>query len=114
MWKLKPELADALIELELIQEPASSVFPKLVDTPTLLNEGSVKTVKINAYERNPAARDICIVHYGQKCAVCEFTFESMYGNVGKGFIHVHHLKELSSIGEAYQVSPSGGSSPGMP
>jgi len=25
--------------------------------------------------------------------------------IGKGFIHVHHLKQISEIGEAYQVDP---------
>ena len=29
----------------------------------------------------------------------------MYGEVGKEFIHVHHLKEIASIGENYQINP---------
>jgi 5-methylcytosine-specific restriction protein A len=29
----------------------------------------------------------------------------MYGDIGKGFIHVHHLKPVSQIGETYEVDP---------
>ena len=34
-----------------------------------------------------------------------FDFEKVYGEVGKEFIHVHHLKEIASIGENYQINP---------
>lgn len=29
----------------------------------------------------------------------------MYGKIGKKFIHVHHLKELSLIGTKYRIDP---------
>ncbi len=29
----------------------------------------------------------------------------LYGELGEGVIHVHHLKELRSLGEEYQVDP---------
>jgi predicted HNH restriction endonuclease len=29
----------------------------------------------------------------------------MYGDIGKGFIHVHHLKPLSKIGRNYELDP---------
>jgi 5-methylcytosine-specific restriction protein A len=32
-------------------------------------------------------------------------FEETYGPVGKGLIHVHHLKALASVGIEYQVNP---------
>ncbi len=28
-----------------------------------------------------------------------------YGQIGEGFIHVHHLKPLSEIGQEYEVDP---------
>ena len=33
-------------------------------------------------------------------------FESLYGEIGRGFIHVHHLVPISSIGESYDVNPA--------
>ena len=30
---------------------------------------------------------------------------NVYGDMGDGFIHVHHLKDLATIGEEYEVDP---------
>jgi hypothetical protein len=68
-------------------------------------EGSVRTVTVNAHERNRDARDACVDHYGAVCSVCSFDFAAIYGEIGKGYIHVHHLKDLASIGKKYQVDP---------
>lgn len=75
------------------------------DTSEQLFEGAKKTITINAYERNPKARQICIKHWKPICAVCDFDFEERYGELGKGFIHVHHLKPVSQIGDTYEVDP---------
>ncbi|HRQ22687.1 MAG TPA: HNH endonuclease [Anaerolineales bacterium] len=68
-------------------------------------EGAVRRVSVNAYERNPEARRICIETLGVICSICGFDFEKSYGEIGKGFIHVHHIKQLSGIGINYQVNP---------
>ena len=104
-WRLRPNLADALIELDLLIEPTSLDYPELVSVSEALVEGAVSQVRVNAYERNPVARSICIEHYGCACFVCGFSFAAQYGEIGDGFIHVHHLTELASIGEEYQVDP---------
>jgi 5-methylcytosine-specific restriction protein A len=70
-----------------------------------LKEGSLKTVFVNSFERNPIARKKCIEHYGYKCQVCDFDFRSFYGEIGKDFIHVHHKIEISSIKKEYVVDP---------
>lgn len=70
-----------------------------------LYEGVKQQVTVNAYERNPKARQKCIERYGPDCLICGFNFAKRYGNIGKGFIHVHHLKPISEIGKEYQVSP---------
>lgn len=71
-----------------------------------LTEGAVTRVVVNAYERNPQARAACIQHYGTKCAVCQFSFETVYGSIGEGFIHVHHIIPVSSqMGSKYVVDP---------
>ncbi len=62
-------------------------------------EGSKKQIFVNAYERNPKARQACIDVHGCLCIVCGFNFESVYGERGKGFIHVHHLVSLSGMVE---------------
>jgi len=81
------------------------VFPEEVTEPARLYEGAVRQVLINAYERNPEARRRCIEHYGACCFICNFDFGKTYGKQGQGYIHVHHLRNLSEIGEAYEVNP---------
>lgn len=70
-----------------------------------LMEGAAKTVTVNAYERNPAARAKCLAHHGYTCAVCEFNFASVYGELGKNYIHVHHVVPLSEVEGEYVVDP---------
>ena len=82
-----------------------SRLPEELPPGTTYREGTVRTILINAYERNPQARRVCIAHYGTACVVCDFDFGTVYGETGEGFIHVHHLKEISSIGEEYVVDP---------
>lgn len=71
----------------------------------ILIEGAKKQVVVNAYERNKEARSKCIEFYGYNCAICKFNFEKAYGDLGKNFIHVHHVKPLSEINQEYRVDP---------
>lgn len=38
-----------------------------------------------------------------KCEVCGFDFGKVYGKEFEGKIHIHHLREISSIGEEYEI-----------
>lgn len=69
-----------------------------------LYEGALVTVKANKYERNQKARRECVAKKGYKCLVCGQDFEATYGEIGRGFIHVHHLTPISSIGKEYQLN----------
>ena len=68
-------------------------------------EGAVRQVLVNAYERNPVARERCIENYGTACYVCGTDFGIRYGDLAKGFIHVHHLRPLSDLAAEYEVNP---------
>lgn len=84
----------------------SNIFPdEIGSTSEIYNEGAVKSVVVNKYERDPAARAACIQHFGYVCRVCEFDFEAVYGSLGRDFIHVHHIIPLSELGEGYRVNP---------
>lgn len=71
----------------------------------LFPEGAVRTIVVNRYERDPRARAACVEHWGQACLACGLDFASVYGELGKGFIHVHHLTPVSQLGPDYQVDP---------
>lgn len=92
----------------LLSTPSSDegVFPEEVpEAVAQYREGAVTQVTVNKYERSATARKTCLEAHGYACAVCEFDFGAAYGAIGHGFIHVHHLIELSSIGETYEIDP---------
>lgn len=68
-------------------------------------EGARQQVYLTSYERNPKARTACLNHRGYSCVVCGFNFEKFYGELGRNFIHVHHLIPLSEIKVEYVVNP---------
>ncbi len=81
----------------------SAAIPE--EVPDSIWEGARRSVNVNAYERNPAARAACIEHHGSICAICEFDFASEYGPEFQGFIHVHHLVPIAKIAERHEVDP---------
>lgn len=62
------------------------------------SEGRMQMSFSTSYERNPVARKICLEHYGYDCQVCGINFENQYGEIGKKFIHIHHLNPIGSSG----------------
>ncbi len=94
------------MELELLQNTFKEkiVYPDDIEDNNLF-EGAKKQIMVNAYERNSQARQECINHYGYSCQICNFDFEKVYGEIGKDFIHVHHIVDISTIAENYKVDP---------
>lgn len=77
-----------------------------------LEEGAERKSVQSRRERNPVARALCIEHYRRmnngriRCIVCNFDFEEVYGDIGDGFIHVHHLNPISEAKDSRVVLPS--------
>ena len=84
---------------------SDALYPDEVASAEVLTEGAKKQVIVNAFERNPKARRECLSHHGTCCHVCALDFAHTYGDIGIGFIHVHHLKQLAAIGDKYRVDP---------
>ena len=57
------------------------------------------------YERNQALRKKAIEIHGTTCKVCGFNFKSQYGDLGEGFIEIHHIKPMFSIKKEVTVNP---------
>lgn len=91
--------------LDLTQDTAESSAENAELLQTEFTEGCKKSLATNRYERNREARNACIKYYGAVCCVCGFDFEKVYGQIGKGFIHVHHEVEIAAIGSEYKVDP---------
>ncbi len=110
-WERDGRLA-ALVVVLLHDAFGESSFPlsvlrhadRLLMTRGLV-EGAVRTVTLTTYERSEFARQACIEYWGTQCCVCGFDFEETYGEIGRGYIHVHHLVPLSAIGDEHEVNP---------
>ena len=109
---IKPEVIDAL-ESEWFDFITKNKYIKnsflsndvVTDFKETFREGKSKDILQTRYERNPEARKRCLSHYGYSCKVCNFNFENNFGEVGKGFIHVHHINQISEIGREYEIDP---------
>ena len=71
-----------------------------------LPEGMLSREEFNRYERNRLNREACIAIKGTSCLVCGFNFADTFGDLGEGFIHVHHVVPVSQTGGGYVVDPS--------
>lgn len=79
--------------------------PEEISASSPYQEGAVKQIFVNRYERDSGARSACIRHYGNACQVCGADLESRYGKEACGLIHVHHLIPLATLGVGYEVDP---------
>ena len=85
---------------ELRVKLAEKIIP---DDEHIHLEGSVTTIKVNRYERDRNARSQCIKHYGCICQACGIKLSTIYGLVAENFIHVHHIKKISSTEGEYHL-----------
>jgi putative restriction endonuclease len=102
-WIMRPQVSNALEMLGWVK--TEHVIPEEVDNTGPFHEGAAREIRVNAYERSSVAREQCILHHGCECAVCGIVLANLYGEAAQGYIHVHHLRQLSEIGESYQVDP---------
>ena len=99
VWAISNIAGQALPAPGYIQQDPSA------ESNLKLMEGALVRVSSSRYERNSSARRACVAHHGSRCAVCSFSFETAFGKIGRGFIHVHHLIPLASRKRRYVVDP---------
>jgi len=69
-------------------------------------EGRTILVPVTIHERDKAARLECIKYFGSwKCQICDLDFFALYGEIGKEFIHVHHLTPVCEREGRYKIDP---------
>lgn len=68
-------------------------------------EGAALLQLVKRYERSRINRAACIEVRGSSCKICGFDFGVQFGDLGAGFIHVHHIVSLADMGESYALNP---------
>ena len=113
-WELilKPNVVEALKKIGWKQgllpvfSSRSEAENNILEEQESYYEGSRKLIYSTRYERDPNLRKQVIKLEGTACSCCGFDFEQTYGELGKGFIHIHHTKPLSTYeGEEAIISP---------
>ena len=85
---------------------ADTLFPEETYRDELFVVGSVMEILVNRYERDPGARKTCLKHFGgASCQICKLDLGQKYGELGNGFIHVHHLLPETLRQEGYEIDP---------
>jgi HNH endonuclease len=103
VWQIKLSKSDAEFEVHESGEiERYGVENENIYVPT---EGREIFQELTKYERNPKAREICIAHHGDSCKVCGMNFGLVYGDIGVGFIHVHHIVPISQKNSEYEIDP---------
>ena len=101
--KVLPELSEYLNK-NFNDNYQIEYFPEILDEESEQYEGLKKQITVNKYERSSIARKKCIDYHGLNCFVCNMNFYDTYGEIGKGFIHIHHLNPIHQIGKEYKVN----------
>jgi len=72
---------------------------EIFDENLMIYEGMEDVTNSKKYKRSKLLRDKAIKHFTDengriKCKVCDFDFEEIYGEHGKGYIEIHHQKPV--------------------
>ncbi len=76
------------------------------------SEGLEHQFNLTKKERNPELRRKCIEYYKHlwgghiHCICCGFDFSKAYGDLGEGFIEVHHVNPHHAFEGAHMVDPA--------
>lgn len=69
-------------------------------------EGRKTSSIVNKYERSRVNRAIALEIHGFICAACGLRMADLYGPIGEGVIHVHHLQPVSSMEAPRVLNPA--------
>ena len=98
---LRNELLDFVLE---VLEKTSNLNESQIENVEY-KEGKILKKYGSKFERNSKLREKAIEIHGVTCKVCGFNFEKKYGNIGKNFIEIHHIKPMYDIRKEILVNP---------
>ncbi len=93
----------------------SSILPMITEqvgeleeetAPNYQIEGNLQRIYVNKYERSRLNRAICLELYGFVCSACNLRMADVYGPIGEGVIHVHHIEPVSMMDAPRVLNPA--------
>jgi hypothetical protein len=96
-----PDLKTSFLKVEEAAEKKRKI--EIFDENFLIQEGVKKIIEVGIYQRSSKLRQKAIDYYSVKgcisCKACNFNFKSFYGEIGKDFIEIHHVKPVFKFRE---------------
>ncbi len=90
------DLKDGLDKVQKSSEEKRKI--EVFDETVMIQEGVKKLVETKIYERSSKLRKIAIEHFTKNgdilCDACKFSYNKFYGEIGKGYIEIHHIKPV--------------------
>lgn len=93
------KLKQALSINSTVQDDLDSLFEE-----ENFQEGGKKSGFVSYYERNPNLRAAAIRDHGVTCKGCGFNFYTTYGDRGRDYIEVHHLRPVKALVKKEKIS----------
>ena len=97
-WKGRPDKELETFVLDLVNDMPMP-GPTNAASQDVKTEGGERVFISVRRERNSTLRNNALAIHGYDCMACGFNFEEFYGEIGKGFIEVHHIVPLANAGE---------------
>lgn len=110
-WEKEPKkslnaIFNTIVRKQLINVVRNDLEADKAQNHSFYKDGEVKQFYGNRYERKLKNRIKAIEIHGTKCIVCNFDFKEVYGDHGKDFIEIHHLRPLNTLETAMEINPS--------
>lgn len=89
---MKEKLRDYMINVPPIR---SKIEKSEKQIAIQFEEGAIREITQELQYRNPNLKKKAVQIRGAKCEACGFDYEECYGDIGAGYIEIHHLLPLS-------------------
>ncbi len=108
LWRLDDHKLQILRSQESKEVEASVLrgMEEMSRTDDAYSEGQRSTRLVTRFERSLKLRTAAVAIHGTRCQACGLSFGEVYGELGDGFIEVHHLKPVADYLGETNVDPA--------
>lgn len=96
LFSQKFQYEDTTEIADIISDEKDNIL--IYDETSTISEGRIEKKLTASRERSRKLREAAIAYYSEKgilkCDICDFCFEDVYGEIGKGYIEIHHEKPI--------------------
>ncbi|WP_167043515.1 HNH endonuclease [Salinibacterium sp. ZJ454] len=94
-----------LLSLLPLDDPEAETQAEPTGDAAFAEEGRKRRIATNWYERSRSNRALAIIAHGTACTSCGFSFERAYGELGIGYVEIHHLTPVHLMDGPRIVNP---------